>query len=64
MEQDKLNYPIYKTERVNRTQTMRFGGPLFTGDAPRKGKRIPLKTIKYDEQRDGEAGVWALASTR
>ncbi|MBP5548539.1 MAG: hypothetical protein J6X58_06595 [Bacteroidales bacterium] len=31
MEQDKLNYPIYKTEGVNRTQTMRFYPFVFTG---------------------------------
>ena len=43
---------------------MRFYHSTFTGDAPRKGKRIPLKTIKYNDQRDGGAGVWALASTR
>ncbi len=31
MEQDKLNYPIYKTEGVNRTQTVRFYPFVFTG---------------------------------
>ena len=31
MEQNKLNYPIYKTERVNRTQTMRLYPFDFTG---------------------------------
>ena len=31
MEQGKLNYPTYKTERVNRTQTMRFYPFVFTG---------------------------------
>lgn len=30
MEQDKLNYPIYKTERVNRTKTVRFYPFVFT----------------------------------
>ena len=28
----------------------------FTGNAPCKGKRIPLNTIKYNEQRDEETG--------
>jgi len=28
----------------------------FTGKAPRKGKRIPLNTIKNNEQRDEETG--------
>jgi len=28
----------------------------FTGNAPRKGKRIPLNEIKYNEQRDEETG--------
>ena len=35
---------------------MRICPIYFTGDAPRKGKRIPLKTIKYNEQRDEETG--------
>lgn len=39
---------------------MRFYIIDFTEDAPRKGKRIPMKTIKYDEQRDGEAGYGRL----
>ena len=53
--------PFVDQRAVGSTYSERF---RFTGDAPRKGKRIPMKTIKYDEQRDGEAGVWALASTR
>lgn len=28
---------LYKTEGVNRTQTMRFGGVLFTGINPARG---------------------------
>ena len=44
--------PLYKTEGVNRTKTMRFYPFVFTSNAPRKGKRIPLNKIKYIEQRD------------
>ena len=46
----------HKTEGVNCTQTMRFHPFVFTGNAPRKGWQIPLKTIKYNEQRDEETG--------
>ena len=35
---------------------MRFYPSNFTGDAPRKGMRIPLNKIKYNEQRDEETG--------
>ena len=35
---------------------MRFHVLSFTGKAPRKGKRIPLNEIKYNEQRDEETG--------
>ncbi len=49
-----MNYPIYKTEGVNRTQTVRFYPFVFTGNDPRKGWRIPLNEIKYNEQRDEE----------
>jgi len=35
---------------------MRFYPFVFTGDAPRKGMRIPLNKIKYNEQRDEETG--------
>ena len=35
---------------------MRYYSFVFTGDAPRKGKRIPLNIIKYNEQRDEETG--------
>ena len=47
---------VYKTEGVNRTKTVRFHPYVFTGKAPRKGKRIPLNTIKNNEQRDEETG--------
>ena len=51
-----MNQPAHKTEGVNRTQTMRFHPAAFIGEAPRKGKRIPLNEIKYNEQRDEETG--------
>ena len=35
---------------------MRFYRSDSTGNAPRKGKRIPLNEIKYNEQRDAETG--------
>ena len=35
---------------------MRFYPFVFTGNAPRKGWRIPLNEIKYNEQRDAETG--------
>ena len=46
----------HKQYLQNRIQTMRFSPFLFTGKAPRKGKRIPLNEIKYNEQRDKETG--------
>ncbi len=46
----------HKTEGVNRNQTMRFHPFVFTGNDPRKGWRIPLNEIKYNEQRDEETG--------
>ena len=51
-----MNKTAHKTEGVNRSQTVRFRVLSFTGNAPRKGKRIPLKTNKYNEQRDEETG--------
>ena len=33
---------------------MRFYPSVFTGNDPRKGWRIPLNRIKYNEQRDEE----------
>ena len=35
---------------------MRFHPFVFTGNAPRKGMRIPLNEINYNEQRDEETG--------
>lgn len=46
-----------KTEVVNRTETMRFYTFVFTGNDPRKGRRIPLNRIKYNEQRDEETPI-------
>ena len=45
-----------ESEGVNRTKKVRFYPFVFTGKDPRKGRRIPLKTIKYNEQRDEETG--------
>lgn len=47
-----MKQPVHKTEGVNRTKTVRFHPFVFTSNAPRKGKRIPLNEIKYNEQRD------------
>lgn len=46
----------HNTDSQNRPQTMRFYPFTFTGNAPRKGKRIPLNEVKYNEQRDEETG--------
>lgn len=50
---------LYKTEGVNRTQTMRFGGVLFTGINPAGVEwyasarpTTPLNQIICSEQRD------------
>ena len=50
----------HKTAPQNRTQTMRFYPFVFTGNDPRKGWRIPLNRIKYNEQRDEETGYGYL----
>lgn len=55
-----MNKPAHKTEEVNRIQTMRFHPFVFTSNAPRKGKRIPLNEINYNEQRDEETGYGYL----
>jgi len=47
-----LKLPAHKTEGVNRTKTVRFYPFVLTGNDPRKGWRIPLNEIKYNEQRD------------
>ena len=49
-----MKQPAHKTEGVNRTKTMRFYPFVSTGNDPRKGWRIPLDEIKYNEQRDEE----------
>jgi RHS repeat-associated protein len=46
----------HKTKGVKRIQTMWFYSFVFTGNDPRKGWRIPLNEIKYNEQRDEETG--------
>ena len=51
-----MEQQVYKTEEVNRTKTMRFLPFIFTGNDPRKGWRIPLDEIKYNEQKDYESG--------
>ena len=51
-----MNRPAHKTERVNRTKNVWFYPFTFTGNDPRKGWRIPLDEIKYNEQRDEETG--------
>ena len=51
-----MNQPAHRTEGINRTQTMRFHRFTFTGNDPRKGWRIPLDEIKYNEQLDEETG--------
>ena len=49
-----MNQPAHKTEGVNCPNPKRFHRFTFTGNAPRKGWRIPLDEIKYNEQRDEE----------
>ena len=56
----KLTISVHKTEGVNRTQTVRFYPFVFTGNGPRKGKRIPLNIIRYNEQRNEETGYGYL----
>lgn len=46
----------HRTEGGNRVKTVRFYPLVFTGNDPRKGWRIPLNEIKYNEQRDEETG--------
>ncbi len=51
-----MSKQTHKTEGENRTKIMRFYPFVFTGNDPRKGWRIPLNEIKYNEQRDDEKG--------
>ena len=46
----------HKTEGVNRTKAVWSYPFVSTGNDPRKGWRIPLNEIKYNEQRDEETG--------
>lgn len=48
--------PAHKIDGQNRMKIMRFTFFVFTGHDPRKGWRIPLNRIKYNEQRDEETG--------
>ena len=49
-----MSKQTHKTEGENRTQTVRLYPFVFTGNDPRKGWRIPLNEIKYNEQHDEE----------
>ncbi len=51
-----MNRLVHKTEGVNCFKAKRFYPFVFTGNDPRKGWRIPLNEIKYNEQRDAETG--------
>mgnify|MGYP002623809864 CR=1 FL=1 len=51
-----MNQPVHTTTPLNRPFLWRFSSSAFTDNVPRKGKRIPLKTNKYNEQRDEETG--------
>ena len=46
----------YCTNALNATPIDPLVGSTFTGNDPRKGWRIPLNEIKYNEQRDEETG--------
>ena len=48
----KLALPSHKTTPQNRTNYVHIYSFVFTGNDPRKGWRIPLNEIKYNEQRD------------
>ena len=52
-----MNRIAHKTEGVNRTKNVWFYPFVFTGNDPRKGRRIPLNEIKYNEQRDEETPI-------
>ena len=47
---------MQKTEGAKHTRIVRFYPYVSTGNAPRKGRRIPLNKIKNNEQRDEETG--------
>ena len=55
-----MNPEVHKSERRIRTKTVRFYLFVSTGHDPRKGWRIPLNEIKYNEQRDEETGYGYL----
>ena len=49
-----MNRSAHKTEGVNRTKAVWSYPFVSTGNDPRKGWRIPLNEIKYNEQRNEE----------
>ena len=49
-------YRVTFINNYNQSCSIDFRCYSFTGDAPRKGKRIPLNIIRYNEQRDEETG--------
>ena len=53
-----MNLPIsiYYQVYITTTNGVLFVDFTFTGNDPRKGLRIPLNEIKYNEQRDEETG--------
>ena len=55
-----LQYMPYGEPYVNQRISGYSERFTFTGNAPRKGKRIPLNEIKYNEQRDEETGFGYL----
>ena len=54
--EQNLKQPAHKTILKTRTKTVFLCPFVFTGNDPRKGWRIPLNEIKYNEQRDEETG--------
>ncbi len=52
-----MNRLVHKTEGENCFKAKRFYPFVSTGNDPRKGWRIPLNEIKYNEQRDEETGI-------
>ena len=51
-----MNLSAHNTDSLNHSILWRFPLSVFTGHDPRKGWRIPLNRIKYNEQRDEETG--------
>ena len=53
----KLDYPVYTISPQTSRNSCGFLLAAFTGNAPRKGWRIPLNEVKYNEQRDEETDM-------